>query len=76
MTTTTPRRRAGGGLRDTLVRLAEHVTTPLLPADYLDAIDPLLSGAQRCSRLAPLSNVNRLDVPPVEGVTKRSAVLC
>ena len=51
MTTTTPPRRAGGGLRDTLVRLAEHVTTPLLPADYLDAIDPLLSGAQLRGRI-------------------------
>lgn len=51
MTTTTPRRPAGGGLRGTLVKLAERVTTPLLPADYLDAIDPLLSGAQLRGRI-------------------------
>ena len=31
-------------LRGTLTRLAERVTTPLLPNDYLDVIDPLLSG--------------------------------
>jgi ferredoxin-NADP reductase len=51
MTTTTPRPQALGGLRGTLVRLAERVTTPLLPADYLDAIDPLLSGAQLRGRI-------------------------
>jgi hypothetical protein len=51
MTTTTPRSQALGGLRGTLVRLAERVTTPLLPADYLDAIDPLLSGAQLRGRI-------------------------
>lgn len=51
MTTTTPRPQAGGGLRGTLIRLAERVTTPLLPADYLDAIDPLLSGAQLRGRI-------------------------
>jgi ferredoxin-NADP reductase len=51
MTTTTPRPTAIGGLRGTLVRLAERVTTPLLPADYLDAIDPLLSGAQLRGRI-------------------------
>jgi ferredoxin-NADP reductase len=51
MTTTTPRSQAVGGLRGTLMRLAERVTTPLLPADYLDAIDPLLSGARLRGRI-------------------------
>ena len=51
MTTTTSRPPALGGLRGRLVRLAERVTTPLLPADYLDAIDPLLSGAQLRGRI-------------------------
>jgi len=54
MTTTTPRPRALGGLRGTLVRLAERVTTPLLPADYLDAIDPLLSGARLRGRIVAI----------------------
>lgn len=51
MTTTTPRPRAANGLRGRLVSLAERVTTPLLPADYLDAIDPLLSGAHLRGRI-------------------------
>ena len=38
MTTTTSRPQTSG-LRAT-GRLAERVTTPLLPADYLDVIDP------------------------------------
>ena len=29
----------------TLARFAERLTTPLLPADYLDVINPLLSAA-------------------------------
>jgi ferredoxin-NADP reductase len=54
MTTTTPRPVTVGGVRGTLIRLAERVTTPLLPADYLDAIDPLLSGAQLRGRIVAL----------------------
>ncbi len=34
-----------GRLRDRAVRLAELVATPLVPADYVDLIDPLRSGA-------------------------------
>ncbi len=30
-----------GTLRARVIRLAERVTTPLVPADYLDVIDPL-----------------------------------
>lgn len=33
-------------LRDRAVRLAESVTTPLMPADYLDLFAPLRSGAE------------------------------
>lgn len=51
MTTTTPRPTAVRGLPGALVRLAERITTPLLPADYLDAIDPLLSGARLRGRI-------------------------
>lgn len=42
MTTTAPT--PLGTLRDRLLRLAERVTTPLVPGDYLDVIDPLRSG--------------------------------
>jgi ferredoxin-NADP reductase len=38
-------------LRDRVLRLAELVTTPLLPTDYLDLIDPLRSGADLRGRI-------------------------
>jgi ferredoxin-NADP reductase len=44
-----PRRVAA--LRDRAVRFAEQVTTPLLPADYLDLFDPLRSGADLRGRI-------------------------
>src|SRR4051812_24660564 len=43
-----PRR---GSLRDRVTRLAERVTTPLLPADYLDLFDPLRAGADLRGRI-------------------------
>jgi stearoyl-CoA 9-desaturase NADPH oxidoreductase len=46
-----PRRRPGQLLRRGLRRAAESVTTPLLPADYLDLIDPLGSRAQLRGRI-------------------------
>ena len=55
MTTTVPRpterRTTLAGLRDRALRLAEIVTTPLLPTDYLDLIDPLRSGADLRGRI-------------------------
>jgi stearoyl-CoA 9-desaturase NADPH oxidoreductase len=51
MTTTAPRPTATGALRDRVIRFAERVTTPLLPADYLDVIDPLRSGAALRGRI-------------------------
>lgn len=48
MTTTAPRT---GSARNALTRLAERLTTPLLPADYLDVIDPLLSASQLRGRI-------------------------
>lgn len=45
MTSTLPRPTPFGLLRDRMVRLAESVTTPLVPADYLDMVAPLRSGA-------------------------------
>jgi ferredoxin-NADP reductase len=38
-------------LRDRVVRFAERLTTPLLPADYLDLFDPLRSGADLRGRI-------------------------
>ncbi|MEP7092374.1 MAG: ferredoxin reductase [Nocardioidaceae bacterium] len=38
-------------LRHRMTRLAERVTTPLLPADYLDLFDPLRSGADLRGRI-------------------------
>src|SRR4051794_15413072 len=43
MTTTAPRPSGVGALRERVFRLAELITTPLAPADYLDVIDPLRS---------------------------------
>src|SRR4051794_645094 len=53
-TSSLPRLRAVGdarGLRDRVIRLAELATTPLLPADYLDLVDPLRSGADLRGRI-------------------------
>jgi ferredoxin-NADP reductase len=53
--TTTARRptaaRPRVALRDRLLQLAELVTTPLLPTDYLDLVDPLRSGADLRGRI-------------------------
>ncbi len=49
--TTSVQARPGGPLRDRLTRLAERVTTPLLPADYLDLFHPLRSGAELRGRI-------------------------
>ncbi len=54
MTTTTPRVSTVEIARGTLARLAERLTTPLLPSDYLDVIDPLLSGAQLRGRIVAI----------------------
>jgi ferredoxin-NADP reductase len=54
MTTTVPRpttARPRLALRDRVLKLAELVTTPLLPTDYLDLIDPLRSGADLRGRI-------------------------
>jgi ferredoxin-NADP reductase len=54
MTTTVPRptpARPRLALRDRVLKFAELVTTPLLPTDYLDLIDPLRSGADLRGRI-------------------------
>jgi ferredoxin-NADP reductase len=54
MPTTTPRASAVGIARGSLARFAERLATPLLPSDYLDVIDPLLSGAQLRGRIVAI----------------------
>ena len=44
-------RTSGVPLRRRVARLAERVTTPLLPADYLDLFDPLRAGADLRGRI-------------------------
>lgn len=52
MTSTVPSpARPRVALRDRVLKLAEWVTTPLLPTDYLDLIDPLRSGADLRGRI-------------------------
>lgn len=51
MTAIAPRPAATRALRDRVIRFAERVTTPLVPADYLDVIDPLRSGATLRGRI-------------------------
>ena len=48
MTTTTVR---PTGLRRRVLELAERMTTPLLPGDYLDLVAPLRSGAPLRGRI-------------------------
>jgi ferredoxin-NADP reductase len=62
MTTTAPRpapARARVALRDRVLRLAELITTPLLPADYLDLVDPLRSGADLRGRIEAIHRETR-----------------
>jgi ferredoxin-NADP reductase len=43
-----------GTLRDRFLQLAERITTPLVPADYLDVIDPLLSSTELRGRIVEI----------------------
>jgi ferredoxin-NADP reductase len=43
-----------GALRDRFLQLAERITTPLVPADYLDIIDPLRSGSDLRGRIVEI----------------------
>jgi ferredoxin-NADP reductase len=55
MTTTAPR----SALRDRVLQLAAFVTTPLLPQDYLDLVDPLRSGADLRGRIEAIQHETR-----------------
>jgi len=54
MTTTAPRPTAVGALRARVIKFAERVTTPLVPADYLDVVDPLRSSADLRGRIVAI----------------------
>jgi hypothetical protein len=54
MTTTAPRPTLTGALRGRILKLAERVTTPLVPSDYLDVIAPLRSGATLRGRIVAI----------------------
>jgi len=54
MTTTAPRPTVVGALRDRVIELAERVTTPLVPSDYLDVIDPLRSFSDLRGRIVAI----------------------
>ena len=49
----------GSRLRDGALRLAERITTPLLPADYLDLFDPLRPGADLRGRIVAVEPETR-----------------
>jgi len=53
MTTTAPRTNPTA-LRGRMLRFAERITTPLVPSDYLDVIDPLRSGAALRGRIVEI----------------------
>ncbi len=53
MTTTAPRPGVGA-LRDRVIALVERLTTPLVPADYLDVIDPLRSLSELRGRIVAI----------------------
>jgi ferredoxin-NADP reductase len=62
MTTTVPRpttARPRVALRDRVLRLVELATTPLLPSDYLDLVDPLRSGAALRGRIVAVQHETR-----------------
>jgi ferredoxin-NADP reductase len=62
MTTTVPRPTPGRprvALRDRVLKLAEFLTTPLLPTDYLDLVDPLRSGADLRGRIEAIRHETR-----------------
>jgi ferredoxin-NADP reductase len=51
VSTAVPTRGRVGSLLRQVARLAERATTPLLPADYLDLVDPLRRGADLRGRI-------------------------
>ena len=56
---TAPRTTPTATLRAQMMKLAERISTPLLPADYLDVIDPLRSGAALRGRIVAINPETR-----------------
>lgn len=54
MTTLVTRPNVVGALRERVLKFAERVTTPLVPSDYLDVIDPLRSGTDLRGRIVAI----------------------
>lgn len=59
MTTTAPRASTTAALRALVRLVAERITTPLVPADYLDVIDPLRSPAALRGRIVAKNRETR-----------------
>lgn len=59
MTTTAPRPSTTRTVRGLVRKAAELLTTPLVPADYLDVIDPLRSGAALRGRIVAINPETR-----------------
>jgi stearoyl-CoA 9-desaturase NADPH oxidoreductase len=59
MPTTAPRQTIVGTLRESVIEFAERLTTPLVPSDYLDVIDPLRSGAALRGRIVAINPETR-----------------
>ncbi|MEB3030811.1 ferredoxin reductase [[Mycobacterium] nativiensis] len=55
MTITTPARTTAGGARRRLRRLAERLTTPLVPEDFLDLVRPLHSSTDLRGRIVAIA---------------------
>jgi ferredoxin-NADP reductase len=56
MTTTAPGLSAVSALRERVIKFAERLTTPLIPSDYLDVIDPLRSSADLRGRIVAVDS--------------------
>lgn len=59
MPITASRVQPGPTLRGRILRFTERITTPLVPADYLDVIDPLRSGAALRGRIVAINPETR-----------------
>ena len=59
MTTTAPRSTLAGAWRGRVIKFAERMTTPLVPSDYFDIIDPLRSGAGLRGRIVAIQPETR-----------------
>lgn len=59
MTLTAPRTNPVATLRGQVLKFAERITTPLVPADYLDVIDPLRTGAALRGRIVAINPETR-----------------